>query len=214
MSEDPGRRRLARTAGQLGEQVGNRALLQAVVETARAIFDAEAATVLLLDESSKELVFEAVSGHGEKELLGRRLPARAGVAGSVLMSGEAIVVDDVTRDPRFAREAAESLGYMPTSLMAVPLIVGDDTLGVLEVLDPSDRSRPPLKELELLGRFADQAAIALGMLRSARRVQDTLTGQQTDMVALARLALRLNRLEGDKRDAAAQLLEALTRLLA
>ena len=188
MSEDPGRRRLARTAGQLGEQVGNRALLQAVVETARAIFEAEAALVLLLDESSKELVFEAVSGYGAKELLGRRLPARAGVAGSVLMSGEAIVVDDVTRDPRFAREAAESLGYMPTSLMAVPLIVGDDMLGVLEVLDPSDRSRPPLKELELLGRFADQAAIALAMLKNARQIQDTLTGQQTDMVALALLA--------------------------
>ena len=159
-------------------------------------------------------MFEAVSGYGAKELLGRRLPARAGVAGSVLMSGEPIVVDDVTRDPRFAREAAESLGYMPTSLMAVPLIVGDDTLGVLEVLDPSDRSRPPLKELELLGRFADQAAIALAMLKNARQIQDTLTGQQTDMVALALLAVRLNRLEGDKRDAAAQLLEALTRLLA
>ena len=85
---------------------------------------------------------------------------------------------------------------------------------MLEVLDARDRSRPALQELELLGRFADQAAIALGMLRNARQVQDTLTGQQTDMIALARLALRLNRLEGDKRDAAAQLLEAMTRLLA
>ena len=214
MSEDPGRRRLG----------GPRALSASSSATARCWRPSstphgrssrpEAASVFLLDENSKELVFEAVSGHGAKELLGRRLPAKAGVAGSVLMSGEAIVVDDVTRDPRFAREAAESLGYMPTSLMAVPLIVGDEPLGVLEVLDARDRSRPALQELELLGRFADQAAIALGMLRSARQVQDTLTGQQTDMIALARLALRLNRLEGDKRDAAAQLLEALTRLLA
>jgi GAF domain-containing protein len=98
--------------------------------------------------------------------------------------------------------------------MAVPLIVDEDVLGVLEVLDPGDRSRPPLKELELLGHFADQAAIALAMLRNARQIQDSLTGQQGDMIALARLGLRLNRLEGDKRDAAAQLLEALTRLLA
>jgi GAF domain-containing protein len=214
MSEDPGRRRVARTAGQLGQQVGNRELLQAVVETARAIFEAQAASVLLLDDSAKELVFEAVSGQGAKELVGRRLPARAGVAGSVLMSGEPIVVDDLSRDPRFARDTAESTGYVPTSLMAVPLIVDEDVLGVLEVLDPGDRSRPPLKELELLGRFADQAAIALAMLKNARQLQDSLTGQQTDMIALARLGLRLNRLEGDKRDAAAQLLEAVTRLLA
>jgi GAF domain-containing protein len=214
VSEDPERRRVARTAGRLGEQVGNRALLQAVVETARAIFEAEAASVLLLDESSKELVFEAVSGRGANELVGRRLPARGGVAGSVLMSGEPIVIDDLSRDPRFAKDAAESTGYVPTALMAVPLIVGEDVLGVLEVLDPRDRSRPPLQELQLLGRFADQAAIALGMLQNARRIQDSLTGQQNDMVAMARLALRLNRLEGDRRDAAAQLLDALNRLLA
>ena len=214
MNEEPGRRRLARTAGAIGEQFGHRALLEAVVDTARAIFQAEAASVLLLDASAKQLVFEAVSGQGARELLGRRLPATAGIAGSVLMTREAIVVDDVSRDARFAQEAAESTGYVPTAIMAAPLLAGDDPLGVLEVLDARDRSRPALQELELLGRFADQAAIALGMLRSARQVQDTLTGQQTDMIALARLALRLNRLEGDKRDAAAQLLEAMTRLLA
>ena len=212
MSED--RRRLARTAGRLGDQVGRRELLQAIVDTARAIFQAEAASVLLLDEGSRELVFEAVAGQGAKEPVGRRLPARTGIAGSVLMTGEPIVVEDVSRDTRFAKEAAESTGYVPSALMAAPLLAGDDPLGVLEVLDPRDRSRPALQELELLERFADQAAMSLGMLLSARRVQDTLTGQQTDMVALARLAVSLNRLEGDRREAATQLLEALTRLLA
>ena len=71
MSEDP--RRVARAAGRLGDQVERRELLQAIVDTARAIFQAEAASVLLLDE--RELVFEAVSGKGAKELVGRRLPA-------------------------------------------------------------------------------------------------------------------------------------------
>jgi len=212
MSEDP--RRVARAAGRLGDQVERRELLQAIVDTARAIFQAEAASVLLLDESSRELVFEAVSGQGAKELVGHRLPARTGIAGSVLMTGEPIVVEDVSRDARFAKEAAESTGYVPSALMAAPLLAGDEPLGVLEVLDPRDRSRPALQELELLERFADQAALALGMLQNARRVQETMMGQNTDMVALARLAISLSRLEGDRREAATQLLEALNRLLA
>ena len=212
MSEDP--RRVARAAGRLGDQVERRELLQAIVDTARAIFQAEAASVLLLDETAKELVFEAVSGQGAKELVGRRLPARTGIAGSVLMTSEPIVVEDVSRDARFAKEAAESTGYVPSALMAAPLLAGDDPLGVLEVLDPRDRSRPALQELELLERFADQAALALGMLQNARRVQETMIGQNTDLVALARLAVSLSRLEGDRREAATQLLEALNRLLA
>ena len=212
MSEDP--RRVARAAGRLGDQVERRELLQAIVDTARAIFQAEAASVLLLDESSRELVFEAVSGQGAKELVGHRLPARTGIAGSVLMTGEPIVVEDVSRDARFAKEAAESTGYVPSALMAAPLLAGDEPLGVLEVLDPRDRSRPALQELELLERFADQAALALGMLQNARRVQGTMIGQNTDLVALARLAVSLSRLEGDRREAATQLLEALNRLLA
>ena len=212
MSEDP--RRVARAAGRLGDQVERRELLQAIVDTARAIFQAEAASVLLLDESSRELVFEAVSGQGAKELVGHRLPARTGIAGSVLMTSEPIVVEDVSRDARFAKEAAESTGYVPSALMAAPLLAGDEPLGVLEVLDPRDRSRPALQELELLERFADQAALALGMLQNARRVQETMIGQNTDLVALARLAVSLSRLEGDRREAATQLLEALNRLLA
>ena len=212
MSEDP--RRVARAAGRLGDQVERRELLQAIVDTARAIFQAEAASVLLLDERSKELVFEAVSGKGAKELVGRRLPARTGIAGSVLMTGDPIVVEDVSRDARFAKETAESTGYVPSALMAAPLLAGDEPLGVLEVLDPRDRSRPALQELELLERFADQAALALGMLQNARRVQETMIGQNTDLVALARLAVSLSRLEGDRREAATQLLEALNRLLA
>ena len=210
MSEDP--RRVARAAGRLGDQVERRELLQAIVDTARAIFQAEAASVLLLDE--RELVFEAVSGKGAKGLVGRRLPARTGIAGSVLMTGDPIVVEDVSRDARFAKETAESTGYVPSALMAAPLLAGDDPLGVLEVLDPHDRSRPALQELELLERFADQAALALGMLRNARRVQETMIGQNTDLVALARLAVSLSRLESDRREAATQLLEALNRLLA
>ena len=127
------------------------------------------------------------------------------------MTGDPIVVEDVSRDARFAKETAESTGYVPSALMAAPLLAGDDPLGVPQVL---------ICTIALVRRwgsraarrFADQAALALGMLQNARRVQETMIGQNTDLVALARLAVSLSRLEGDRREAATHLLEALNRL--
>ena len=57
-----------------------------------------------------ELVFEAVSGEGEGDLIGMRIPSSTGIAGWVLVTGQPIVIDDLQQDPRFARQAAERDG--------------------------------------------------------------------------------------------------------
>ncbi len=186
-----------------------RALLQSIVEAARAIFGAAAASVFVLDEQTSELVFEAVAGEGSGDLIGRRFPASTGIAGSVLMTRQPIVLDSAADDPRFAREAAESTGYVPTSLMAVPLLADERPLGVLEVLDRRDRSRSPLEELALLGLFADQAAVALDlMLRAAEG-----SAASEERALLAEIERSISQLEGERRDAGRQLLEALAALL-
>jgi GAF domain-containing protein len=109
-------------AAALGSEDRFRALLRSVAEVARAIFAAKASSILLLDEQTSELVFEAVSGEGEENLLGRRFPAGTGVAGWVLATRTPLVIEDVSRDPRFAKEVAEDTGYVPQGLMAVPLL--------------------------------------------------------------------------------------------
>ena len=96
---------------------------------------AKASSIFLLDEAAGELVFEAVAGHGSDELVGRRFPAGTGIAGWVLTTRQPLVVEDVEGDPRFGREAAESTGYVPKRLMAVPMLNEDEALGVLSVLD-------------------------------------------------------------------------------
>jgi len=68
MTGDPDYRAAAAT-GLLGTEEGHRALLQSIVDVARAIFGAKASSVFLLDEEADELVFEAVSGEGEEELI-------------------------------------------------------------------------------------------------------------------------------------------------
>jgi GAF domain-containing protein len=198
-------------AGVLGVEEGYRSLLQATVEVARAIFKAKAASVFLLDEETDELVFEAVAGEGSDTLIGKRFPADTGVAGWTLVTRQPLVVEDLTKDTRFSREVAESTGFVPKGLMAVPLLVEERALGVLEVLDRPQQAQFTLAEMDLLGLFANQAAIALDLLQRARVARAALDGVG-ELGALARVAARLEGDE-DRRAAGLELLAALERLL-
>ncbi len=200
--------RAAVAAGVLGAEEEHRALLQSVVEVARAIFAARASSVFLLDEDADELVFEAVSGEGAESLIGQRIPSSTGIAGWVLVTRQPLVLEDVGNDPRFAKDVAESTGYVPKGLMCVPLLHEEKALGVLNVLDRA--SQFTLEEMELLGLFANQAAIALDLLQRARRAQAVLAEAGDDAEALARVAALL---EGDRADAGRKLLAAVEQLL-
>jgi GAF domain-containing protein len=202
--------RAAVAAGVLGADDAYRGLLQATVEVARAIFRAQASSVFLLDEETDELVFEAVAGEGGEALVGKRFPSSTGVAGWVLVTRQPLVVDDLTKDTRFSREAAESTGYVPRGLMAVPLLAEEKALGVLEVLDRPQTEPFSLREMDLLGLFANQAAIALELLQRARRARAALDGESE----LARVAARLEQAPEESREAGLELLRSLERLLA
>jgi len=192
------------------EQFGR--LLGSIVEVARAIFGAKASSIMLHDEATDELVFAAVSGEGEEALVGKRFPSSTGIAGWVLSSRTPLVLEDVQNDPRFARDVAEGTGYVPKGLMAVPLLDDELALGVLQVLDRPQRARFSLQEMELLGLFAGQAAIALGLLRSAQRARASLEGDG-DVAVVAELAAALDALEGPRRTAGIALLRELARVL-
>jgi len=205
--------RAAVAAGVLGSGGSHRALLGAIVEVARAIFRARASSILLLDEAAGELVFEAVAGEGEGTLLGMRFPAGTGIAGWVLATQEPLVLEDVGRDPRFARDVAASTGFVPKALLAAPLLHEERALGVLEVLDPPQETQLGLRQLELIGLFARQAAIAVDLLGRARRAEAVLakTGPESEVVA--RLAEALEGLEGGRRETALRLVAALAVVL-
>ncbi len=173
MSEDL---KSAVAAGVIGSEESFRTLLQSVVDVARAIFGAKASSIFLLDEETDELVFEAIAGFGADTLLGQRFPSSTGIAGWVLVTRQPLVIEDVTEDPRFAKDFAEKTGYVPKGLMAVPLLHEEQALGVLEVLDRPQRSQFSLVEMDLLGLFANQAAIALDLLQRARRAQRPARG--------------------------------------
>jgi GAF domain-containing protein len=210
MSEDL---RAAVAAGVVGSEESFRQLLQSVVEVARAIFGAQASSIFLLDEEADELVFEAVAGHGAETLLGKRFPSSTGIAGWVLVTRQPLIIEDVAEDPRFAKGVAEETGYVPKGLMAVPLLNEERVLGVLEVLDRPQRSQFSLVEMDLLGLFANQAAIALDLLQRARRAESMLAESGEGAEVVARLAATVDRLEDEDRMAALQLLGSVEEVL-
>jgi GAF domain-containing protein len=211
---EPRKLEAAVASGVLGSEEQHRALLQSIVEVARAIFGAKASSIFLLDEETDELVFEAVAGEGSETLVGRRIPSSTGFAGWVLVTRQPIVVEDVAGDPRHARSFAQDTGFVPKGLMAVPLLHEEQALGVLQVLDRPQKAEFSLAEMDLLSLFANQAAIALDLLQRARRAHTVLHDQgQNDLQAVSRLTATLDELEGRDRATALRLIETLEELL-
>jgi GAF domain-containing protein len=117
------------------------------------------------------------------------------------------VIEEVGRDPRFAKDVAEDTGYVSEGPDGVPLLHEERALGVLEVLDRT--SKFTLEEMELLGLFATQAAIALDLLQRARDAEATLRGDGR-LAVVARVAAAV---ESREDEAGACLLAALEDVL-
>ena len=211
MSEDGLRAAVA--AGVMGADEAYGSLLRSIVEVARAIFNAQRSSIFLLDEEADELVFEAIAGDEEQGLIGTRIPSSTGIAGWTLVTRQPLVIEDLTQDPRHAREVAKSTGYVPKGIMSVPLLVEERALGVLQVLDRPHRPGFTLQEMDLLGLFANQAAIALDLLQRSRRAQAALETGSGDVAVVARLAATLDRLEEEDRAKGLRLLGALEDVL-
>lgn len=213
MTADGSDLRAAVASGVVGSSESFRTLLEAIVQVARSIFGAKASSILLLDEETNELVFEAVVGEGEESLLGVRFPAGQGIAGWVLATRTPLILEDVQNDPRFAGDVAEDTGYVPSGLMAAPLLHEERALGVLEVLDRPERSHFSLQEMDLLGLFANQAAIAVDLLLRARHAEQLLEEGAGELAVVAELAAAVNALEETERAAGMRLLRNLADML-
>jgi GAF domain-containing protein len=152
---------LAADLGPALAPVGQTELLRSITAAARELFDAAACSLALLDEAQETLTFHVASGAGAQAVVGQRVPVDRGIAGWVVSSGQPVAVADVAADPRFAAEVAEATGYVPRSVLAMPLQTEREVLGVIELLDQRADSPAGRRDMELLGLFAGQAALAI-----------------------------------------------------
>jgi GAF domain-containing protein len=172
-----GLQRLVRAIEAGGRAVlprSNDALLQSIVEAAARIFGGAAASILLVNEEERTLEFRVAYGAANRDLVGMSFPLDHGIAGYVAMTGQPIAVSDVQRDARFNRDFAEATGYVPRSILATPLLSGERVIGVMEVLDKIDRASFGMQDMELLGIFARQAALAIDQSQQIEGIGEAL----------------------------------------
>ena len=150
------------------------ALLQSIVDAAGAIFGAAAASILLVNEQENVLEFKVSFGASDHDLVGTKFPLDKGIAGYVVMTGQPLAISNVRQDTRFNQDFARSTGYVPTSILATPLLAGERVIGVMEVLDKLAASSFNLQDMNLLGIFANQAALAIERSQQMEQLQDTL----------------------------------------
>jgi len=150
------------------------ALLQSIVEAAGRIFGAAAASILLVNEQERVLEFRVATGGSNQDLVGRKFPLDKGIAGYVVMTGQPIAISNVRQDARFNQDFAKSTGYVPNSILATPLLSGEHVIGVMEVLDKIDAASFGMQDMQTLGLFANQAALAIEQSQQMEQIRHVL----------------------------------------
>ena len=137
-------------------------LMEGIVRVAAGVFDAAAASIALVDRTTDELVYQAAWGAGAREIVGVRLEPGRGISGSVVSSGDGTAVA-CRDDPRFAAQVAAGTGYVPYTMVVVPLRRDGDPIGVMSVLDRRDGGFFGPEDVDRAALFAELAVTALDM---------------------------------------------------
>ena len=153
-------------AAALGEPAEGEDPLEPLVQTAAMVTSARAASLLVRPPEADYLVFRVATGPKAAEVRQFTVPLGRGIVGLVAETGQPMAVSNVADDPRFFRDIAQSVQYIPESILCVPLRRGDSVIGVLELLDKAGGSFGA-QDLEIAGLFAGHLALALDMSRGA-----------------------------------------------
>jgi len=134
------------------------AVLTTILKSIAKVIKVEAGSVLRVEDD--RLVFMVALGEKAEYVKPFRLKMGQGIAGWVAQAGESIIVRDVHTDPRYYGEVERATGFQTKSILAVPMRVGDRTIGVIELLNKVG-GQFTKKDLELLSAISSFAAVAL-----------------------------------------------------
>ncbi|MCG6895074.1 MAG: sigma-54-dependent Fis family transcriptional regulator [Desulfobacteraceae bacterium] len=146
-------------------------LLELITVTATNMMNATASSLLLLDEHHRKLFFKVATGEKRDDVKKFEIDVGKGIAGTVAQTGEALLIEDVHKEPRWYREISESIGFDTRSIACVPMKVNGNIVGVVEVIDKRDGSPFCNDDLKILSAFADLAAVAIAKATRFEKVR-------------------------------------------
>ena len=135
-------------------------LLRKIIEAANEVTGTEAASIMLIDPMTGELRFEAATNLRSSELKGIVIPLEGSIAGWIVRHSEPLVVPDTRQDPRWHQSVDETTSFITSSILGVPLLARDKTIGVLEAINKRQGAFSE-DDVTLLQSLAAQAAVAI-----------------------------------------------------
>lgn len=157
-------------------------LLVHILESAMHLVLGEASSLLLLDANKKTLRFEIALGPKGVEAKKFIVKMDEGIAGWVVKNNRSLIVNDVENDPRFSPAIQQSTGYKTQNMLAVPMRVKEECIGVIEILNKGAEKGFCLSDLEVLEMLANQAAIAYQNAQYLQRSRDEIVILQDQIV--------------------------------
>ena len=131
------------------------ASLEAIIEA----LNSEAGTIWLLNKQSNRLI--PMFNHGPVDISGITIENGQGIAGSVVQSGEPVIVEDTTKDERFSHSVDDESDFETKSIICVPLKDSQETIGCVQIINRMDGTSYDAEDLELCEQMASLAAVAL-----------------------------------------------------
>ena len=147
-------------------------LLRAILDVARRVIHAEAATLFLVDPETGGLEL-SIATRGESGYVEPKLsvPRGKGIAGWVFENDEPLLIPDAYQDERFFKEADRQTGFVTRSILCAPLKSEDRILGVLQVLNPREKPSFEAEDFEGFCAYANLIATAIEKLRTLEKIR-------------------------------------------
>ena len=155
-----------------------KALLTQIIDSATELTEGEASSLMLVNPENNKLYFEIALGPKGPSLKQYSVNMGEGIAGWVAEKNTSLIVNDVHNDPRFYPDIAQKIGFPTSSILAVPMLVKDKLVGVIEILNKRGGKKFTEEDLQWLEIFSTQAAIAVQNARSYQMVRNELSALQ------------------------------------
>jgi len=168
-----GYRRLIDIARDLASTLDLNILLDRIIRAAVDITGAQAASILLYDDASRQLHFQVATDLDEPLMRGLVVPLEGSIAGWIVTNRQPVRVSNAQEDPRHFGLIEEATHYATNSLLGVPLITKDKVIGVLEALNKQG------------GEFTetDEALFCVLGAQAAVAIENARLFQQSDLIA-------------------------------